>query len=73
MKKPKPSFGDALAFQNGAPTVAAPGRKPPPTDHRLTVNIEREAYMRFKIYATTNYTSMGELIEEWINLHIPRE
>jgi predicted HicB family RNase H-like nuclease len=60
------------AFVLAAPENAG-GRKPPPSDSRLTANINRELHLRLKLYAAKNYTSMGELIEEWIEQHIPQE
>ena len=67
----KKTFADALAFQNAAPTVATASRRAPATDARLTINIDRDLHMRVKLYAVANHTSIGELVEEWIALHIP--
>jgi predicted HicB family RNase H-like nuclease len=66
-------FAAAADFIRAAPTEAASGggRRPPAADSRLTVNIDRALHLRVKLYAVANYTSIGELIEEWIEQHVP--
>lgn len=74
MTKHKPNkFDTAADFIRAAPTAAPAGRRPPASDSRLTVNIDRDLHMRVKLYAVANYTSIGELIEEWIAQHVPEQ
>jgi predicted HicB family RNase H-like nuclease len=73
-KKNEPNkFGAAMDFVRAAPTAPTSSRHPPPSDARLTVNIDRELHMRVKLYSVKNHVSIGELIEEWIEKHIPKE
>lgn len=65
-------FAAAQEFIRAAPTEAG-GRRPPPADSRLTVNIDRALHLRVKLYAVANYTTIGELIEEWIVQHVPED
>lgn len=73
MKAKVNKFAAAADFIKAAPTEQAKsgGRRPPPSDARLTVNIDRALHLRLKLYALRHATTSGELIEEWIRQHVP--
>lgn len=70
----KPTLDAARAFAEQAPdkaTKRASGKakvsgQVPEGDVRLTVNIREDLHQRLKIRAVEQRTTVGELIEEWI-------
>lgn len=70
----KPTLDAARAFAEDAPGKGGkrtPGKSKgsgqvPDGDVRLTVNIRGDLHQRLKIRAVERRTTVGELIEEWI-------
>jgi hypothetical protein len=80
LKKPTLERGDVLGFAEnaGQPSAArarssaasaSKGEKSgliPEGDVRLTANVRADLHMKLKMRAVQNRTTVGELIEEWI-------
>ena len=70
----KPTLDAARAFAEKAPAKAKSGSagkvkasgQIPTGDVRLTVNIREDLHQRLKIRAVEQRTTVGELIEEWV-------
>ena len=70
----KPTLDAARAFAEQGPAKAAKraagkskgSGQVPDGDVRLTVNIREDLHQRLKIRAVEQRTTVGELIEEWI-------
>jgi hypothetical protein len=74
----KPRIGDALAFaEGGKPTSKDAARSEkapaglksglvPAGDVRLTANIRSDLHIKLKVRAAQESTTVGELIEQWI-------
>lgn len=74
IKKPVIDAEAARAFAEGAAGQERKtrGTLPPDGDVRLNANIRRELHLRIKIEAARQGKSIGQLIEELIDAHIPR-
>ena len=67
----KPSLDAVRAFAEAAPgaTKDAAGNRSgliPAGDVRLSANIRGDLHLKLKIYAAEQRTTVGELIEQWI-------
>ena len=67
----KPVAKAAAPTEKKKRTPATPDKpkrvfKAPPGDTRLTLNIDRELHKRLKIAAIKRDTTIGDLIEKWI-------
>jgi len=67
----KPTLDTVRAFAEGKPTGGGATSKTvsgqiPAGDVRLTANIREDLHLRLKIRAAERRTTVGELIEEWI-------
>jgi hypothetical protein len=71
----KPSFEAARAFAEGTSTTSkkrsaekteTKSGQIPDGDVRLTANIRQDLHLKLKIRAAERRTTVGELIEEWI-------
>lgn len=56
-----------------AKTKTTSSGKVPTGDVRLTVNIREDLHLRLKIEAAQRRTTIGEIIEELINVHVGRK
>lgn len=63
-----PSGASVVRAQAADPDMASPSRRGqlPPGDMRLTANIRADLHLKLKIRAAQERTTMGELIEAWI-------
>lgn len=66
----KPTLDTVRAFAEGKPSGGTPSKtvsgQIPAGDVRLTANIREDLHLRLKIRAAERRTTVGELIEEWI-------
>lgn len=72
----KPTLDAVRSFAEGTPATQSDKRPPgkdkaasgqiPDGDVRLTANIREDLHLRLKIRAAEGRTTVGELIEEWI-------
>ena len=70
LKKPVLDTNRALKFAGGDKSKPVSGLIPD-GDVRLTANIRQDLHLRLKIEAAHKRTTVGELIEELIDKHIP--
>lgn len=72
--KPPPIVQGVDSLRYKKPFVASAtqinGRLPPTSDTRLTVNISKEHHLKIKLAAIKQSTTVGELIEEWIDKNL---
>ena len=66
----KPSLDDVRAFAEATPDATKEtGNRSgqiPSGDVRLSANIRGDLHLKLKIYAAEQRTTVGELIEQWI-------
>ena len=66
MQKPVLKGADVVNFAERGKTVAGKSGQVPQGDVRLTANIRGDLHQRLRIRAVTERTTVGELIERWI-------
>ena len=69
LTKPKRDTGQALKFAEEGKSKSG---LVPDGDVRLTANIKAELHTRLKIEAAKRRTTIGDLVEELIDTHIPK-
>lgn len=70
LKKPQLTPSQVLSFAEGAAKRRAPAASKsglvPTGDVRLTVNMRQDLHLRLKIKAAEERTTIGELVERWV-------
>ena len=66
MQKPVLKGADVVNFAERGKAVAGKSGQVPQGDVRLTANIRGDLHQRLRIRAVTERTTVGELIERWI-------
>jgi hypothetical protein len=69
LRKPVlPTTGEVLKFAEGRDKTKTPAKSGlvPEYDVRLTANIRRDLHLKLKIRAAEERTTIGELIERWV-------
>ena len=62
----KPSLAAVTTFAEGGHVLTIRGRHAPAGDVRLTINIKQELHRKLKIKAIEENTTVGRMVEAWV-------